>query len=118
MSLCTSPVCDRPVYARGWCPTHYLRLLRRGDARPNDPIDSKRASRGARRLSAQPLIEAVERRGGLPAVLSDYASREGVRLRRAYYRAVDRGYVIEPVADDLAVNLLGVHPMDLWGVAA
>lgn len=114
MTLCTSPVCKRPAYAHGWCGAHYKRWLVHGDAQPEIPVHGLQPER----LPAEPLIQAVERRGGIRAVLPDYRSREGMRLNRAYYRAMDRGYVIEPVADDLAVNLLGVHPMDLWGVMA
>ena len=31
MSVCTVPDCDRPVKARGWCSTHYMRWWTHGD---------------------------------------------------------------------------------------
>lgn len=114
--VCASPVCDLPVRARGWCRAHYERWYRHGDALPDVPVGGVSTSSWTLhlRLPALPLVQAVERRGGLRGVLSDYGSPESSRLRRAYYRAKQRGYVYEGGADDLAIHLLGVHPGDLW----
>lgn len=43
-AVCTSPVCDRPAHALGWCKSHHRRWLVTGDARPDEPIRPKRPS--------------------------------------------------------------------------
>jgi len=40
---------------------------------------------------------------------------EGERLARAYYRALERGWITVAAGDELACRLLGVHPSAVWG---
>lgn len=35
---CSVAKCDKPVFGRGWCQTHYRRWLNHGDVRAADPI--------------------------------------------------------------------------------
>ena len=44
-ATCRSPVCDRPVWNRGWCAAHYVRWQTTGDARPLEPIHVSLADR-------------------------------------------------------------------------
>lgn len=63
-------------------------------------------------LDVRPLAERVERHpSGLPR------GEGGERLRKAYYRAVTRGRVSVTHADELALELLGCHPAEVWGDA-
>lgn len=46
------------------------------------------------------------------------ASKHGdTALRQAYHRGIRQGYVSVTAADQLAVRLLGAHPIELWGDA-
>lgn len=110
MRLCDVDGCDRQHKARGWCHLHYRRWLRNGD--PLTLVGW--APHGTVRIPAAPLVSAVERRGGLPECIPDYRTREGMRLRRAYVRAKQRGWLYDRAADDLAVHLLGLTLDEVW----
>lgn len=72
----------------------------------------------ATRLPAQPLVDAVERRGGVGRALSwRRSTREGRQAARAYARARARGWVHVAAGDELACRLLRVHPAVVWGEA-
>jgi hypothetical protein len=40
-TTCTIPDCTRPLYARGWCVTHYQRWKRLGHPQPDTPVRSR-----------------------------------------------------------------------------
>lgn len=82
-------------------------LRRRAQARSPQPSS---------RLPISPLVPFVEARGGihqLVAQLDD--SRSAVALERRYHRAQEAGYCSLQFADCLAVTLLFMHPMEIWG---
>lgn len=69
-------------------------------------------------LPAAPLLAAVQARGGLRACGVRREETPGAeRLTKAYYRAVQRGWLNCFVADELAVAVLGLHPAAVWGDA-
>lgn len=73
---------------------------------------------GGRRLSAlpaQPLVDAVERAGGLGELLPCPRDSEARALARYYYNARQSGTVTAHAADRLAVELLGTHPAAIYG---
>lgn len=67
-------------------------------------------------LPATPLIEAVSQHGGLGRLTGQRHDPESRRLRRAYHRAAQRGWVHYTAADELACRLLRCHPVQLWGL--
>lgn len=58
-------------------------------------------------VDAAPLVSAVARRGIAPETF-------GARLARAFYRAKATGRVCVPMADELAIRMLGCHLLTLW----
>jgi hypothetical protein len=67
-------------------------------------------------LPAAPLAAAVRAAGGVGALLKGRRrTREGERLARAYYRALQRGWITVATGDELACKLLRVHPSAVWG---
>jgi hypothetical protein len=67
-------------------------------------------------LPAEPLAAAVSASGGIGTLLRGRRrTTEGERLARAYYRALKRGWITVAAGDELACNLLGVHPSAIWG---
>jgi hypothetical protein len=60
-------------------------------------------------LPAGPLIDAVQRSGGLP----QFAARG--ELAQAFYRARRSGRLTIEAADLMAIRLLHVHPYFVWG---
>lgn len=70
------------------------------------------------RLPAQPLMTAVQHRGGLGELLAGRrTTKEGRWAARAYARACASGWVSLGAGDQLACRLLGVHPVAVWGEA-
>lgn len=67
-------------------------------------------------LPVEPLAAAVHASGGVGALLKGRRrTREGERLARAFYRALERGATTVAAGDELACKLLGVHPSAIWG---
>jgi hypothetical protein len=67
-------------------------------------------------LPAEPLADAVHKAGGVGALLRGRRrTTEGERLARAYYRALERGWITVAAGDELACKLLRVHPSAIWG---
>lgn len=67
-------------------------------------------------LPAAPLIEQVERNGGLRACgIRREAGGEAERLAKAYYRGRAKGRIRLYLADMLAVRALCQHPALIWG---
>jgi hypothetical protein len=64
-----------------------------------------------RHLPAAPLVHLVQRAGGLTAC----GVVEHSDLERAYYRAAENGTLTAQAADQLAIRVLGLHPMLVWG---
>lgn len=87
---CAAPGCMTSATRGDWCGHH-------------DPATYHRTY-----LTAVPLIELVEARGGPTACGADSG------LRRAYCRAKAAGQLTEMQADALALRLLGVHPWEIW----
>jgi len=56
-------------------------------------------------------MQAIADQGGLPA----RTNSEIVRLARAYYRAVQQGWVSARIADEVCIELLGRHPANVFG---
>jgi hypothetical protein len=76
--------------------------------RPRTLVDMG-TTRRVQRLPAAPLVAAVASRGGINRL-----APEGP-LRRAFFRAKRSGHLTPWAADQLAVELVGAHPADLWG---
>jgi hypothetical protein len=75
-------------------------------------------TRSTVRLPAEPLVAAVEARGGLAECGLSRAGtpahpRAGA-YRRLYERSRARGWIGLFDADELAVKVLGVHPCRVW----
>lgn len=67
-------------------------------------------------LPAEPLAAEVCASGGVGALLKGRRrAAEGERLARAYYRALERGWITVAAGDELACKLLGVHPSAICG---
>jgi hypothetical protein len=66
-------------------------------------------------LSAEPLVLIVTQRGGLAQLGAGKGANSA--LRQAFYRAKKRGFISMEQADDLCVQLLGCHPVQIWGDA-
>ena len=64
IKICMFPDCGRPAYARGYCQTHHLQLLRTGELRPIRPY--RKRSPGTEKFSGLRLspvcIEQIERK--------------------------------------------------------
>lgn len=87
----------------------------------------KRRRRTKKRIQVQPLLDAIEQRGGLGEVLT----RAGVEVivpgttktpTLAYQRQEKRlrdadaqGWIDYFIADEIAIEVLGMHPYMIWG---
>lgn len=67
------------------------------------------------RLPVGPLIAHVAARGGIAACLEGLPELDRDRLDRAVHRGVAAGVLTFQAADVLAIELLGLHPMLVWG---
>ena len=67
-AMCGVPGCDRPAVARGWCPAHYRRWHKTGDARAQVP------------LRAGPTAPCSEPGCGMPSYVSGLCKRHYRRL--------------------------------------
>ena len=122
MRSCTFSECLRPHMARGLCQYHYNR--------------ERRPSVTAPRLPAEPLLEYIAGAGGVgaqvpglsvPALDGEAGSGVVVRtaaelelIRWARVRLANakvRGFISAYTADEVCINLLGVHPCMVWGEA-
>lgn len=67
-------------------------------------------------VPALPLVEVVQGRGGIGACLAGipHGSRRQA-LEQAFARAATSGRMKWQMADRLAIELVGLHPMLLWG---
>ena len=67
-------------------------------------------------LPAQPLLAVVQGRGGIAPCLAgvDCAQRRQ-QLERALWRASVDGQITWKTADRLAIEVLGLHPFEVWG---
>ncbi len=63
-------------------------------------------------LPAAPLAALVN---GAPRSNDRKAGPRNTSIERKYYRAVKQGALTVFAADELAIRLLGVHPMTIWG---
>ena len=69
-------------------------------------------------LPAAPLIERIERAGGLRGcgiLRGNGGGREAERLAKVFARARARGTIRIHPADELCIRALGVHPVSVWG---
>jgi hypothetical protein len=66
-------------------------------------------------LRVEPLVQAVQERGGLAGLGA--GKHANTALRQAFYRARRKGLIPLDQADDLCVQLLGCHPVQVWGDA-
>jgi hypothetical protein len=60
-------------------------------------------------------VARVTERGGLAACLERQPDLDRARLERALLRGVAAGTLTYRAADVLAIRLLGLHPMLVWG---
>lgn len=68
-------------------------------------------------LPVEPIVRVVEERGGFAAVVPGgvaTASDAGA-IRRSYLRAKQAGTITDALADRLCVELLGLHPCEVYG---
>lgn len=80
-----------------------------------------RQSAPVERIPSEPLESLVARRGGLhdcglkfDASASAAERRRVYRLQRAYHRGRSRGWFTIYDADELSIELFGVHPSMVW----
>jgi hypothetical protein len=69
------------------------------------------------RLPIEPLEREMERRGGYYSVDHRVDGAKRVRLGRAWERAKITRSLTWKAADQFAVELLLVHPYEIWGFA-
>lgn len=71
------------------------------------------------KITASPLVEWVERRGGVTEVLEtkgiSILSSEGERLKKNYNRSKKRGWFDVFFADDFTVRFFKQHPSAVFG---
>ena len=68
------------------------------------------------RLPVAPLVTVVEGRGGYGACIPEArGSKASSTLERAWERAQAQGWVTVKTADELAIRVLGLHPLLVWG---
>ena len=98
---CAIEDCDRMTYGRhSLCALHRKRLDSSGDILGDRPVLPQ--------LPSAPLVAFVERHGGI----SEYGVSAGVL--RAYVRAKTTGSLTVFKADELAHQLAGCHPWEIW----
>ncbi len=68
---CSSPVCERPAFAHGWCSSHYKRFLSGGDPDLHTPIRAPAAATGCK-------VEGCER----PHKTGGFCASHAERVRR------------------------------------
>ena len=125
---CTTVGCDSDRRAGDWCAGCIANGVVRDllsdldDHPPSLPPPSLRGAAGGavRRtcretLQVGPLQAAVEARGGIGVATAHLEGTERLRLRRAYWRALESGRLSELMADEFAVRVLGSHPTLVWG---
>lgn len=80
------------------------------------PVRRRGTPRRQRRLPLEPLVELIEQRGGYEACAPGVGNRGDRRaLDRSWERAKAEGAVALSMADRLAIKILGLHPMLVWG---
>lgn len=110
-ATCAVRGCHDPVAHTGLCERHYRRQLRTGRVGP--------AGRSMRniRLDAQPLLDAIEGKGGISAAITPLDDpRELARLRRAYHRAKATGTTTAATVDTLC-GAADLDPGAIYGRA-
>lgn len=114
---CPVKDCGHLTGGRRLCPMHHKRELR-GAPMLAPPHDIGALSRQPM-LPAEPLLAAIEARGGVVALMDRNLGWLNHKRREAFSKAVDRarlrGYVLVEVADDLCIRLLACHPMEVYG---
>ncbi len=68
-------------------------------------------------LPIGPLATQVRLAGGFEGAGRGLTGMRRVRIERAWLRGLDAGYLMWPAADRLAIELLGMHPCQVWGGA-
>lgn len=86
-------------------------MAHRYNAQVHAPRPRVKRGRLGAHVSAAPLLELVEGRGGFAAC----GGRQHSAGERAYYRARRDGWLTERAADLLAVTLLGLTTWEVWG---
>lgn len=100
--------CEGPYHARGMCQPCYD-AWRKGEE-VLDLVDPK--------ISVDPLVRIIESHGGITeaitaAHIANAKRREA--LATNYRRGIERGYFLATTADSLAIEVLSVHPCEIWG---
>lgn len=75
------------------------------------------ASRYAPTLDAAPILDTVDARGGVSAILGHRDDRAAETDRRAIQRARQRGIIGAHTADRVCIRVLGCHPALVYGSA-
>jgi hypothetical protein len=78
-------------------------------------VGCARGDRRGLRISARPLLALVEVSGGFAACARSVTGHHLIALERVYLRALEEGDLTVYAADVLAITLLGLHPMGVWG---
>ena len=122
-TTCSIEGCNDAHRARGWCNSHYARWRDHGDP---EAVSTRHM------VDAQPIIERVQKRGGISVVLGiDDNQRSGnqplddrepstkdrdiKRLSRQWHRMVERGELSIDGADKFCIRVLGLNPALVYG---
>jgi hypothetical protein len=69
------------------------------------------------RLPLEPLAQALDRHGGYDQVARRLDDASRVRVKRSWARAKVTSSLTWKAADQLAIELLLLHPCEIWGTA-
>jgi hypothetical protein len=106
MTPCSVALCDRPAKTRGWCDSHYTRVKRYGDPRPDWPLNAGQLDRIRRKTEGSQPDECWTFTG---AKLRGYG-----KVSNGYVHRVAYELLVGPIPDGLQLDHLcprtRVHP--------
>lgn len=77
--------------------------------------NSEAEARRRRGVSTEPLLVTIAVRGGSSQVLSHLDEHARHRFDRTILRARKAGWLTLPAAESIAINVLRIHPSEIWG---